>query len=238
MRDELARLCHPVLAYGLDLKARLDHGETPPLEAEQATLTGLLLSEEGSRRLPDFGGDPPASAAVLAPVPALPAPRGQVIEERPAEPFLGVRYALVAWLDELFVLYSPWSNRWNEHKLEVALYASNDRAWRFWEQAKLAATRPSTDALEVFYLCVALGFRGNLSEEPERLREWQAGAQAQLTRGLSREWTGPPELRPTTNVPPRHGRERLRRLVLAASATLLLAVPATALFLILASRRW
>src|SRR5437899_2249572 len=134
MRDELANLVHPIIAHALALKERLDSGEVPHLETEQATLVGMLLSESEARRVPDFGGDtPPPTIAVAseAPAPAL---------------FLGARYALVCWLDELFVLYSPWAQRWNEHKLEVALYASNDRAWKFWEQARSAATRSASDA--------------------------------------------------------------------------------------------
>ena len=42
------------------------------------------------------------------------------------------------WLDELFILYSSWESAWNERKLEGSLYGSNDRAWRFWEQARIA----------------------------------------------------------------------------------------------------
>ena len=72
--------------------------------------------------------------------------------------FLGVRYGLTCWLDELFILYSPWERLWNERKLEASLYGTNDRAWRFWEQARLAESRAGSSALEVFYLCVILGF--------------------------------------------------------------------------------
>ena len=66
---------------------------------------------------------------------------------------------MVCWLDELFLVDSAWDARWNESKLELALYGTNDRAWHFWEQARLADTRPGTEALSAFFLCVMLGFR-------------------------------------------------------------------------------
>ena len=51
MRDELAKLVHPVMAHALALKERLDGGEVPHLETEQATILGMLLSESEARRL-------------------------------------------------------------------------------------------------------------------------------------------------------------------------------------------
>jgi type VI secretion system protein ImpK len=237
MRDELASLVHPVFRYGLALKERLDRGEAPHLETEQAALVGLLTGEAEARRSLDFAGDQAAGAAARPPLsPTGIAGSGEVAAgqsgERRGGPFLGARYALVCWLDELFVLYTSWADAWSEHKLEVALYAGNDRAWRFWDQAKLAATR-SADALEVYFLCVALGFRGELHEEAERLDEWFESTRGQLTRSLARDWAGPPELEPPMRVPRLHGRSRLRRMVLAAGAALLLLVPAVALFLVL-----
>src|SRR5947209_13972033 len=117
----------------------------------------MLLTESEARRHPDFGGEGERPAQTPA---SEAAPAGR--------PFLGVRYALACWLDELLILNSPWSAAWNERKLEAALYGTNDRAWKFWEQAELAAARPTTDALEGFFLCVVLGFRGELGLEPER----------------------------------------------------------------------
>jgi type VI secretion system protein ImpK len=241
MRDELADLVYPVLEYGLSLRERLEAGgrgmEEPALEAEQATLQGLLLPEADARRWPDYGGDPGqpgvlGSGASESGVPAagVTGPPGH------ASRFLGVRYALVCWLDELFVLDSPWAERWNEHKLEVLLYASNDRAWKFWDQARQAAVR-GAGPLEAFFLCVLLGFRGELGEDPGRLSEWIAQARALLTRAPGRGWTAPPALEPPTNVPPLHGRRRLQRLILIAGAVLLAVLPVVAFFLALAGVR-
>jgi len=45
MKEEIAKLVHPVITRGLRLKERLERGQAATLETEQAALTGLLLSE-------------------------------------------------------------------------------------------------------------------------------------------------------------------------------------------------
>jgi type VI secretion system protein ImpK len=227
MREEIANRVHPLLAAGLRLHERLARGESPSFEAEQATLVGLLLGEGGPRQAhagDDFEGDPAGEATRTDPE------TGRI-----QEAFLGARYALVCWLDERFVLDSSWSERWNEHKLEVRLYATNDRSWRFWDQARLAASRQTADALEVFFLCVMLGFSGELDGDPQRLSGWVAATREQLARARSREWQPPPELEPVTRVPPLRGRQALRRMLLVVSAVLLVMIPAVAFFL---AREW
>ncbi|QDU62428.1 hypothetical protein Pan216_32950 [Planctomycetes bacterium Pan216] len=218
MRTELGDLVNPIINRGLSLKRRLDRGESPDLETEHAVLKGLLLSEIESKRWIDFGGD--ASATTFS--------SGESIAEvsRPGpEQFLGVRYALVCWLDEMFILDSPWGSSWNERKLEASLYGTNDRAWRFWEQARLAESRPGTDALECYFLCVVLGFRGELREHPDRLRSWISAGRARIAKSQRRTWAAPPEIDPPTNVPPLRARDRLQRMVVIAGATLLLVIP-------------
>jgi type VI secretion system protein ImpK len=226
MREEIANRVHPILAAGLRLHQRLARGEGPSFEAEQAALVGFLLGEGASRKTlagADFEGDPAGEERTDPETGRLP------------EPFLGARYALVCWLDEIFVLDSSWSERWNEHKLEVRLYATNDRSWRFWDQARLAASRPTADALEVFFLCVMLGFSGELAADPQRLSGWVAATREQLARARSREWQPPPELEPVTRVPPLRGRQVLRRMLLFVSAVLLVMIPAVAFYL---AREW
>jgi type IV/VI secretion system ImpK/VasF family protein len=219
MREEIANLIHPVLARGLDLRDRLLRGEQPSLAAEQATLLGLLLNEREARRWPEYGGDPIDQVAVTS-------------SEVPTHlSFLGARYALVCWLDELFILDTPWSQSWNEHKLEVRLYASNDRAWKFWDQAKLASDRTSADALEVCFLCVMLGFTGDRVDDPSQLVSWIANTREQLRRAQQSPWRAPPGLEPMTRVPPLRGRQALKRMLLVASIVLLTVVPIVALFI-------
>jgi type VI secretion system protein ImpK len=210
MQESIAHLVHPVFSYGLQLKERLDRGDSPTFEIEQAALKGLLLSEIEARRWADFGGDADTQSEGRA---------------RGSQQFFGIRYALVCWLDELFIMNSSWSARWNERKLEVALYGTNDRAWKFWEQARLAEGRAGRDSVEVFFLAVMLGFRGELAEEPERLQAWVAAARTQIGRGKGQEWTPPPELVPPSQVPPLDGRKRLLRMVVTGGIVLLVLVP-------------
>ena len=42
MREEIAKVIHPVLSYGLELRERVLRGEKPNLDREQQTLTRLL----------------------------------------------------------------------------------------------------------------------------------------------------------------------------------------------------
>jgi type VI secretion system protein ImpK len=225
MRDDIADVVHPVFMYGLRLKERLERGERPDLSAEQAALKGLLGSQHERQRLPEFSGDQVESSVVGL-------TRSGESSARRDEAFLGVRHALVCWLDEMFILDSPWASEWNEQKLEEALYGSNDRAWKFWEQARKAEARPGTDALEVYYLSVVLGFRGDLRNAPERLKSWRDTVESRIAKGQGREWQGPPEREPPINVPPLHGRERLQRMMIAAWAVLGVLIMAGSFFLL------
>lgn len=222
MRDELAKLVFPVADRGLALRELLMSGETPALETEQAALVGLLQAERAGHLCPDFSGD--AHGEDLTAAQAGPGGGGK-------SPFLGARYALVCWLDETFILSSAWAERWNEHKLEVRLYGGNDRAWRFWEQAQLALDRQSGDALEVFFLCVMLGFTGEMIDEPTKLTEWCAAVRQRLIQSRTSQWRSPPEREPGTHVPPLTGRQQLRRMLTICSSVFLLLAPVVALVL-------
>jgi len=225
VREAIANLVYPVLGHGLRLKERLDAGEVPSIDVEQAALRTMLLTEVEARGEPDFGGEAPRPVQVASESGALTLPEGRA--------FLGVRYALACWLDELLILHSSWSAAWNERKLEAALYGTNDRAWKFWDQAELAAARPTVDALEGFFLCVVLGFRGELGLEPERFATWFRATQARLARGPMQPWQAPPELDPPTHVPPLRARDRLHRLVVTGGLVLLCLVPVAALLAVL-----
>jgi len=227
MQDEMANLVFPVFTYGLQIKDLLDQGRDMSIEEVQSNIKGMLLSETEARRWVDYGGDADAVTATGG-YGALDAAE----REREREKFLGVRYALVCWLDELFILESAWSTSWNEQKLEAVMYETNDRAWKFWEQAQRAEKRPTRDGLEAFFLCVMLGFRGEYAEDPARLDNWVSAARAHLNRGLSEDWPYPPELEPPIHVPPRHGRARLQKMVFRGGMVLLIALPFIVAFLI------
>ena len=63
---------------------------------------------------------------------------------------------------------APWDGRdwWSNNVLEVELFSSRECYDRFYILAKEAGALANRDALEVFYICVVLGFRG-LYRDPE-----------------------------------------------------------------------
>jgi type VI secretion system protein ImpK len=214
MREEIADLVYPVLTYGIWLRKRLaDNDEVPDFTTAQTKLKGLLQSTSQAQRLADFGGDRPIGESMRT--------RGDQFE--------GIRYALACWLDEIFIFDSPWQEQWNENSLEWDLYKIHDRAWKFWEQARLASARPSTDALEVFFLCAMLGFRGDKS--PEELKDWCEATKGQLETSQGNEWTPPVEGQPRTYVPLLTGAERLQNMLNVAGIAVLVLFTALAFLL-------
>jgi type VI secretion system protein ImpK len=217
MNDRCSRLAYPVISYGLALLERVENGAAPDLAREQAILKDLLLAEDTTLRMDssdDAGFD------------------GLVVPRPASQRFLGIRYALVCWLDELFTTRSSWSEEWNEHKLEVELYGSNDRAWKFWEQARLAQTRATTDALVVFYVCVMLGFRGSLGEQPEQLSTWLAASRQRLGQVTEREFAVGGEPASLVSAPPLRNAGRLRQMALTAWVAILVLGPLTAFYVV------
>jgi type VI secretion system protein ImpK len=220
MHEDIAALVHPILTRGLQLKERLDRGETPAFATERAILEGLLTAGMAGGNHTSAPEDKPRTI------------RLEGAHRRSTERLMTVRYAMACWLDELFILESPWETRWNERKMEVTLNGTNDRAWRFWELARGPETRLDRDLLETFFLCVMLGFRGDLRDRPADLQDWVESSKAQLTGIEGLAWTPPPELTPPTRVPPLSGSERLRKMVVAGGLVLLLLTPVVAFFLV------
>jgi type VI secretion system protein ImpK len=149
--------------------------------------------------------------------------------EKEAVGFPGIGFLLACWLDELFVLNSPWAAAWNESKLEAALYGTNNRAVAFWEVAtaaeRHAAVDPAAaDAVEVCHLCAALGFRGGWASERDRLANWHAAVRDRLlaTFGRPQPLAGGREFH--TAVPLRRGRRRLRTVAVCGAVLLVLTV--------------
>jgi type VI secretion system protein ImpK len=225
MREEIANLVFPIVQQGLALRdhlEHLEHGEALDLESEQARLRAMLLSEAEARKWIDFGGERAGSRSV-----------SDASESRSSsERFLGIRFALTCWLDELMILHSPAEEQWNERKLEGLLYGTNDRAWKFWEQAEMALLRPTSDALEAFFLCVQLGFRGELRDDTDKLQSWSAATKSRIAKIRNQEWGYPLEYEPPTYVPPHYGRERLQHMVFTGGIVLLLLIPVLAFFMV------
>jgi type VI secretion system protein ImpK len=77
------------------------------------------------------------------------------------------KYALVSWIDEVLG-EAPWSGHdwWNNNVLEVKLFNTRLCNEQFYVKAQEASTLKNRDALEVFYVCNVLGFRG-LYRDPQ-----------------------------------------------------------------------
>ena len=76
-------------------------------------------------------------------------------------------YAIVSWVDEMLV-DSSWKGAewWSNNVLEVELFNSRFCYEQFYIRAKEASSLAQRDALEVFYICMMLGFRG-LYRDPQ-----------------------------------------------------------------------
>ena len=144
--------------------------------------------------------------------------------------FLGIRYALACWLDEIFIGDSAWKEKWNANKIETHLFGINDRASEFWKQAQRAQSRPTRDTLEVFYLCVMLGFRGELIDSPNEVIAWRESVEPQITQGEDREYAAPPGLTITPNVRALKGAGVMQRWIMIATITGLLFIPVLIIF--------
>jgi type VI protein secretion system component VasF len=230
MRDQLLSLVNPILRTGLRLRDEWSRGAGPPFDAGRELL--VLAFRDLFATFPSATTTAPAlKDASLFEIEIFEGDTGAAARSPTVESYLGVGYPLACWVDELFTLNSPVATKWNERKFEAEFFATNDRAWRFWRQARMAADRPGDDDLEVFYLCTVLGFRGEWADDPGQLRAWLGATRERLVKGLRQEWVGPPALDPPAKVPPRFGKERVRRMAAAAGLAVLLCIPAAVLMI-------
>lgn len=124
------------------------------------------------------------------------------------------RYALVSWIDEV-LLETPWDGRewWSNNVLEVELFSTRECFERFYVKAQEASTLARRDALEVFYVCVVLGFRGLYRDPqeasfliqshglPVELETWAKQASLAIRLGQGRPPLPPPR-RQVSGAPP------------------------------------
>lgn len=202
---------YPVVRLALVFFRRLEANQRVSLEAVQSELRGMLQVGPSQR----VGTDPrnPFASA-----------------------YLGGPAALVYWLDELFSNYSTWADDWENRKLEQHFFGTSVRAHEFWEQAKLAVGRADRPALEVFYLALLLGFRGELRDRPPDLEQWRKTFEGHL-KPKGSEW---PEMPPSlpmdpTCVPPLTAKPRLRTFLIAVALVGTSAIGVATFFL---SKAW
>ena len=99
-----------------------------------------------------------------------------------AEDMQAVKYALVAFIDET-VLSSDWDQKdyWAANPLQLEIYKHYVAGEKFFELLNQAQTRPQI--LEVFYLCMVLGFKGKYRlRQQENMQPLIEETQATLRR--------------------------------------------------------
>ena len=145
------------------------------------------------------------------------------------------KYALVAWIDARLI-EAPWDGQmwWKENPLERMYFAGTSQTpegqtamadgrmafTEFYNRAAHAARLPNRDALETFYICVVMGFKGLYGDHntgkfyaeqmrlPPTLEDWarQVGEMIHLRQGIP-----PIHDRPKLGLgaPPLNGRSSL-----------------------------
>jgi type VI secretion system protein ImpK len=179
MRDDIAEVVFKVLQKGIDLKERRERNEEVDFDTAQGDLLGCLND-------------------------------ARLGESRPDD--LGARFALACWLDEILIgdAKTDWAQKWSrDYSLEFMLYRTRERAPRFWEGEKQAEARPGNDALEVYFLCSMLGFRGEppFGNSPEDLRSWADRIRPQVMRTYGDEPQRLDNSTPQNHVPLLSGRD-------------------------------
>jgi type VI secretion system protein ImpK len=158
MTDAFADVVAPVIQGVIDFQDGLPRGKHPTLEEQKRDLLDLLGRSEdrAARASPQLARD-----------------------------FELAKRALVYWVDEILTT-SAWrhASEWPHHILEFHFYRESARAVRFYEKATEAEKRDSTDPLETFFLCVALGFRGDMASDEEGIRGWAARVHARIAEGV------------------------------------------------------
>ncbi len=208
MTDAFANVVSPILRHVVDFQARVDSGEHPPAGALRDQMIDLLAQ-----------ADQRAGTS-----------------SQTAHDWEVARHAVVYWIDEVLI-NSRWNHAdsWRQQILEWDFYRERLRADRFFEKATEAASYSGTDALEVFYLCVALGFRGRLGDNPTSLKKWGEKVYGRVVAGNKQpERFLPDEPRDPDRDPlrPLPGKSLLFQVSVWVSVTSLV----TTAFFILASR--
>ncbi|QDU61525.1 hypothetical protein Pan216_23860 [Planctomycetes bacterium Pan216] len=130
MNDAFAAKTYPTILYVLDLLERIESGKVDVRPADEKPRLKQYLGQLETR-----GED--QSELDLA------------------------RTALVYWIDEVLI-NANWvhAGEWKNDTLEREYFTGRIRARDFFDKASVAGRLSRTDALETFFLCVALGFVG------------------------------------------------------------------------------
>jgi type VI secretion system protein ImpK len=106
----------------------------------------------------------------------------------PDQDVADAKYALVAFIDEQ-IFRSPWPgrNQWMGRPLQLVYYNENTAGEGFFQKLTALQNQPNRlHVLEIFYLCLALGFQGMYAVRGDEagLAAMTERAGAQLSRQL------------------------------------------------------
>jgi len=138
------------------------------------------------------------------------------------------RYAIVAFIDER-VLQSNWPGRteWMSNPLQLQLYREYAAGENFFARMRALLNRGApSPALEVYYLCLALGFTGAMpgAAGAQAARSYLEAAREILTRSARGAPMSPRVLPPDPSPSPPRRRALALPLVLASAAIALVGV--------------
>ena len=119
------------------------------------------------------------------------------------------RYLLACWLDELFVVDTELSRQWNENKLEMLMFGTNDRAWRFWDHVNSEAVSKNIEVQQIALSCIMHGFQGQMVESHSELSAWVEKCKNSFFMKAQDSWTPPPGLPIIADTPVLKGRGEL-----------------------------
>ncbi len=153
MTDSFAGLVGPIFQSVVDLRAGFRQGENPSPESVKRS---LIKAFQGAQR--------------------------RITEAQVAD-FTLAQYALVYWADEVLIK-SSWrfADSWKNSILELEYFGTRRAAVDFWVRAQQAEEQArasdrqlrNADALETFFCCASLGFRGELFQDEAELEAWCA----------------------------------------------------------------
>ena len=120
----------------------------------------------------------------------------------PQEDVQQAKYAVAAFIDEM-ILTSQWSlkDSWADKPLQLAYFNDFAAGEEFYNRIDALRAAKKNSVIEVYYLCLALGFRGKYVDlqgmEKKKvlmdslLREIRGGAPTPGAGGLSPNWQPP-----------------------------------------------
>lgn len=144
-----------------------------------------------------------------------------------SEDIRAARFALVAFVDET-IAKSDWFGKqeWSNRPLALEYFQTNNAGDEFFDELDRVRSRPDvkTDLLEVYYLCMALGFEGKYAlADPRQLKDLVSTIRSDLERVRGRVVDLSPNWEPPETAMQRIRREIPMWIVTAACLLLLFA---------------